>query len=395
QAADLTVQAADLTVQAADLTAQAAVTTSDGNAKLLTDGNYTTRVRYSDGGTVHITTDAPAHALSLIWDVPPAAWQLTTPHDSVSMGQEGYLHQFAALPGGLTDFSLVFDGKATLCELRLLGAGAPPPQVQRWLPPAAKADLLLLPTHADDEHLYFGGAMPVYTDRGKTVQVAYLVNHNGEPYRPHELLNGLWTVGVRHYPVIPSFPDRYSGSLEHAKTIYDPQAVLDYQIALIRRFRPEVIVGHDIHGEYGHGAHRLNAATLQQSVVAAADPSLVTDQPAWDTKKTYLHLWPEHSVTMDWSQPLDSFGGKTGLQAATDGFACHRSQQQYFTVEAGGPYDCRKFGLYRTTVGPDVAKNDLFEHVPPGASWGTSPDQLKKLGKDILNLWTLLSFYRH
>ena len=37
------------------------------------------------------------------------------------------------------------------------------------------ADMLLLPTHADDEHLWFGGTMPYYAgELGYKVQVGLL-----------------------------------------------------------------------------------------------------------------------------------------------------------------------------------------------------------------------------
>ena len=101
--------------------------------------------------------------------------------------------------------------------------------------------------------------MPTYAgERGYKVQVAYLTNHWAEPYRPHELLNGLWTVGIRAYPVIGEFIDYYSDNLEHAKGLYDRDRVIEHQVEMIRRFRPEVIIGHDIDGEYGHGVHMLN-----------------------------------------------------------------------------------------------------------------------------------------
>ncbi|MEG0895724.1 MAG: hypothetical protein RSE93_08395, partial [Oscillospiraceae bacterium] len=41
----------------------------------------------------------------------------------------------------------------------------------------------------------------------------------------------------------------------------------------------------------------------------------------------------------------------------------HKSQHQYFKVEKGGKYDFAKFGLYRSLVGEDVQKNDLFENI--------------------------------
>ena len=42
-------------------------------------------------------------------------------------------------------------------------------------------------------------------------------------------------------------------------------------MGLLRRFKPLVAVGHDREGEYGHGAHQLNALSLEQAVVRAAD----------------------------------------------------------------------------------------------------------------------------
>ena len=66
---------------------------------------------------------------------------------------------------------------------------------------------------------------------------------------------------------------------------------------------------------------------------------------------------------MDVDEPLSAFGGKTAYEMAVEGFAQHRSQQKWFSVEKSGKYDCRKFGLYRTTVGLDTGSGDLFENI--------------------------------
>lgn len=354
---------------AKDITANSTVTLSGaaGDAALLCDGSETTRVTFSDGGEITLHNPQKTAALYLVWDVAPAHWQLESAKEPVVMGKNRFLHQYAPLPAEQATVKLRFEGAAVLCEVRQLTKGTPPSNVQVWQPPLKDADMLVLPTHADDEHLFFGGAIPTYTARGKAVQVAYMVNHNKEPHRQHELLNGLWLAGIRNYPVISSLPDQYSPSLAHAKTIYSPQDVLNYQVELIRRFRPEVIIGHDINGEYGHGAHMLNAATLQQAVVVAADatrhPASAQKYGVWDTPKTYLHLWAERPLVMDWNTPLAQFGGATAFETAVKAFDRHVSQRDYFKVEQTGPYDCRKFGLYRTTVGNDVQKNDFFEHL--------------------------------
>jgi LmbE family N-acetylglucosaminyl deacetylase len=234
-----------------------------------------------------------------------------------------------------------------------------------------RADLLALPTHADDEHLFFGGILPTYAgERGLAVQVAYMTNHWGERYRPHELLNGLWTVGVTAYPLIGPFADLYvtKESLSAAEQTYGREAVLEFQVELLRRFKPKVVVGHDLAGEYGHGAHMLNAATLVDALALSGDETAYPDSAErwglWETPKAYLHLYAENGIVMDWNLPLERFDGKTAYEMAVEGFARHRSQTEYFSVRQDGSWqDCRKFGLVHSLVGPDAAMNDLFENI--------------------------------
>lgn len=110
-----------------------------------------------------------------------------------------------------------------------------------------------------------------------------------------------------------------------------------------------------------------NADTLMQALELSADPSYDPESAqewgVWDVPKTYLHLWPENPIVMDWSQPLSAFGGKTAVEMARLGFAEHVSQQTFFKVEDYGPYDCRKFGLYRSLVGLDIQGGDFFENL--------------------------------
>ena len=126
------------------------------------------------------------------------------------------------------------------------------------------------------------------------------------------------------------------------------------------------IVAQDINGEYGHGVYRLNTDTLMKALDIVNDASWFTESAqiygVWQVKKCYLHLYEENRLTMDWSHPLKRFGGKTALDVAKEGYACHLSQQgkPQYKVRDYGAYDCRKFGLYYTTVGPDVIKNDFL-----------------------------------
>ena len=348
----------------------AGCTVSDGTGARwqLTDNSTFSFVTWPGGARLTVSSDTPFAALYFIWDRPPGAWTGEAAGQSFAGGEYGFLHEYAPLAEAATEAVVNVPAGATLCEVYALTEGGAPDWVQVWLPPCEDADLLALPTHADDEHLFFGGILPLYAgEKQLDVQVCYFTNHWGERYRPHELLNGLWTVGVRHYPVFSDFPDQYAGSLAQARSLYDEGACTAWQVEQLRRFKPEVVVGHDVNGEYGHGVHMLNTATLQTALEAPADASQYAESAetygVWDVPKAYLHLYEENAVVLDWSVPLEAFGGKTALEMAKLGFAEHASQQTYFAVEDFGPYDCRKFGLYRSLVGADEEGADLFEHI--------------------------------
>ncbi|MEG1125850.1 MAG: hypothetical protein RSE10_04085, partial [Oscillospiraceae bacterium] len=68
-------------------------------------------------------------------------------------------------------------------------------------------------------------------------------------------------------------------------------------------------------------------------------------------------------VVMDWNKPLAAFDGASAYETAVAAFAHHISQSDYFKVEQTGPYDCRMFGLYRSTVGEVENGNDFFENI--------------------------------
>ncbi len=256
-----------------------------------------------------------------------------------------------------------------LSELTLYTAGDLPEGVLNWSPPLDKADLLVVSAHCDDELLYFGGTIPTYAgERGLAVQVVYMAN--GERIRVDEALAGLWHLGVRNAPVFLPFRDAYTKTLGDALKRWGEQETTGALVALIRRFQPEVIVSHDLNGEYGHGAHMATSFCLQQAVPLAAEAAEFTDSAqvygAWQTQKLYLHLYGEGKITMDWRVPLSAFGGKTALELANEAYAMHVSQQEYHqNVYDSGDYSSAEYGLAYSAVGADEARNDFFEHVDP------------------------------
>ena len=155
--------------------------------------------------------------------------------------------------------------------------------MQRWEPTPEKADLLLLVAHPDDELIFFGGTIPTYAvERGMNVVVAYMSYSNTT--RRSELLNGLWHLGVRQYPVIGSFADVYMKTLDEAYSRWRKKDSRAYVAELIRQYKPDVMLTHDINGEYGHGAHKLCASVAQYCVERTGDEAFMPESAEkWGT----------------------------------------------------------------------------------------------------------------
>ena len=340
--------------------------TTSGSAVIsnMTNGSYYSMATFMKDDTITITSDAGIKSLYICWnnkEIP--TWNLTLTDGSVKeCGINGYLHEYVVLDSVQTTITMTIPkDNMNICKIYAFGEGDKPSIVQDWSSPCDNADILLISTHADDEQIFFGGIIPYYAgELGLKVQVAYFTNYwNGSTIREHEKLDGLWTVGVRNYPVNGDFDDIYATSLEAAKTVYDYDAAVGFMTEIIRRFRPLVVVGQDINGEYGHGGHMLTSAAICDAVQISSDSTKYTDSAdkygTYDVPKTYLHLYPENQIDLDCRRQLNNFGGKTVLEVAAEGYLQHVSQQWcWFYVSDDYQYSCGRFGLYRTTVGNDT-----------------------------------------
>ena len=346
-----------------------------GRSQLI-DGNTTTLGLLSWRADALFTADEEIGGVYVRWFDEPSPWEIVAGDTVIHAGQSGYLHEYVALPPGCSSFTVRMPEGTELRaeELWAFSPGRTPDWVQLWQEPCERAELLLFPTHADDEFVFFGGVIPKYVERGLDIQVVYMISHyHSDRARCGELLDGLWHAGIRHYPVINDAPDRECRGLDEAIWIYKEEPFLSFQVEQIRRFRPLVIVSHAENGEYKQGAHMLCTHCLEQAVELASDgsyqPESAEKYGLWDTPKTYLHLYgPEEERTvLDYETPLEAFGGRSAYEVASEAFALHRTQQQWHFRVYGfdSPYDSHSFGLYRSTVGPDEAREDLFEHVAP------------------------------
>ena len=203
--------------------------------------------------------------------------------------------------------------------------------------------------------------------QGKTVAVVYMANCSRLRYA--EALDGLWSCGLQYHPVFVGFKDKLVDDYDDAVKLWGMDETVNTLVDIIRKYQPEVIVTHDVKGEYGHNQHKVTCAAVQSAVTKAGDPAVSTasaeEYGTWTPKKLYIHLYKENSLTMSvYDEPNEEFGGMTMTQVASVGYSKHVSQQDYFSMgEHGVRYDNRKYGLAFTTVGQDVEKNDFFENI--------------------------------
>ena len=368
-----------------------------GDFGFLTDRNVKKYQKSTGSGTLELKNPQGISGIYLLFDLEYGAYTVTDNDTGavITAGKHKMLHEYISLETPSTHLTVKFTkGSVSLSEVYVFSQGEVPDFVQKWDAPLdGKADMVLFAAHGDDDQLFFAGILPYYAaEKGYAVQVVYMTDHrNLTNARTHEMLNGLWAVGVKAYPVFGSFDDFL---VEDKKGTYDYYKKLEiteeqlqsFVVEQIRRFRPQVAVGHDLEGEYKHGMHMVYADLLIKALDMTNDASYFPESAAtyglWDVPKTYLHLYPENKVKLNLDVPLESFDGMTAFEVTQKlGYPCHESQQYtWFTkwinwvgmkvdgtpitkasqIEKYSPCD---YGLYRSLVGEDVIKDGFFENV--------------------------------
>ncbi len=373
---------------AADITNNSIYTIDNVNTNKIQDNKESTYITINKGTNIKITSTEDIYGLYIIYERASSKGSITNIDKSNVIGENDFLHEYINVQekiGVNKEVNINYENDVKIADIYVLGNGELPSYVEVWHNPVNEADLLLFSTHSDDEQLFFLGLLPTYVARGASVQVVYFTNHYDNPKRLHEQLHGLYTVGITNYPIIGIIPDAYSESLEGAlkninKANLTEDDALKFEVAMLRRFKPQVVVGHDEKGEYSHGQHILNTYILKMAIEKANNPEYDTDSfnkyGLWDTPKVYLHLYKENPIVMNYDIPLDYFDGKTAYEVSKEGYSKHLSQQwTWFTAWINGKnneytkatdiktYSPTEFGLYRSLVGEDINKNDMLENI--------------------------------
>lgn len=375
---------------------------SSNNLAALEDRNQNTYLSFGEHTVFTLLSSTPIAALYVEFDRIPGEWELKIEgsEKTFTCGKSGFLHEyvdvFELASSSVERLTLSFESSVSVSEIYAFSEGEVPDFVQRWEKKETPCDLLLLPTHSDDDQLFFAGIVPTYISRGLDVQVAFFAHHWATHDRPHELLNALWHAGLLRYPLISEFVDAYSESAKQAEDQlayagFPREDVLLYQTRLLRKFRPQVVVGHDLDGEYGHGQHMYNAETLCAALELSKDESYdeksVREYGVWDVPRCYLHLYSENAVVCDFDEPLEYFGGKTAFEVSKEAFSFHHSQlwtwfADWIDVSRADEitlYSPTHYGLYYAADQSTVPSADFFEGLETYAAL----EELKKLEEEI------------
>jgi len=391
---------------AKEITKDVTFTVNNSNITRLSDSNEKTYITLNKGSNLIITNPNAENInqLYIVYELSSKTGSITTSDSSTTkLGENNFLHEYVDTKKNSSSVTLTYDEDVKISEIRVFSEGNTPSDVQKWVK-ETKTDLMIFSTHADDEQLFFAGVMPTYINQGKKVHVVYLARHDVglyyAPSRMHEQLNGLWSLGVTDYPTFGLIPDAYSESLEVARSQmnnagFTDEDVIKFDVEQIRKYKPYVILGHDENGEYGHGQHRLNTYTLKEAIKKAEDESYVLESnlPATKIYKFYIHLYnPDNYTILDYDIPLDKYNGKTAYEVSKEGYSKHLSQQYtWFTDWLNGKnnsytsakqitkYNPTYWGLYYSSVGEDVNKNDLFENIPE------EKNEIEKNKKETVN----------
>jgi LmbE family N-acetylglucosaminyl deacetylase len=312
---------------------------------------------------------------------------------------------------------------AQLCAGVFLLAGNANLGAYDWEPPPAKITLLVVNSHPDDEGIFFGGTLPYYTKvLGVPAMLLSMTSGDWTPsnltIREAELRCAAWTYGFRYEPLFPRFRDVPSQSLANNPYTNKIDATWDYWAdgilqgdgsdveagklkaihyvaEQIRRYRPDVIITHDLNGEYGHDNHRATAWAVTNAFHVAADPAAtatnVAALPPWQVSKLYLHLYPTNRLFHKYTEiPFLELTNLTARQVADIGLDCHVSQGRpdvstvYRTGENFDGYHSEWWGLYASAVGPDsVLTNDLVVNgyvVTNGVAAGNFLENIPGMG---------------
>jgi len=355
----------------ASITAQCSFTSRASRADRAADRRWSTAWEPTAAGDemmITVSADVVSETLTLEWTTIPAAFEVILDGESVKVENlEGRI-SFAIETGGASEMVIrVSDAAAGICEARVYAEGRTPEVVHDWQSASGNVDMMVVVTHPGEEFLFFGGAIPLAAAEGKEVLVVYMTDCGRERYA--EAMDGLWAVGVRTHPVCLNLENGRAKEYEDAIDMWGLEETYEVLVELLRKYKPDVVLTHDIYGEGENNQRKLTSATLRRAVLLATDEGAYPDSSeqygVWDVKKTYIHRYEGNVITLEADTPMELMNGWTLREMTAVGFNKNRELMDDFDLKDGEEYDPYSYGMIRAADGlaEDVLKNSFFENI--------------------------------
>jgi LmbE family N-acetylglucosaminyl deacetylase len=227
----------------------------------------------------------------------------------------------------------------------------------------AGVDLMLVVAHPGDEYLYLGGVLPYYaTELGHTAVVVYLTSVD-ETQR-QEARASLKALCVSEEPVFGGFENVYANDLDEMKECWSERELQSFLTGVIRKYRPAVVVSHDLNGEYGNAAHKLTARAVRLAVKNAAndryDVTSLNEYGAWQVQRLFLHFYKDGDaeVRVDRNAPLTAFSGRTAVEVEEDLYESFSEAYRYPLDVGDETYGAADYGLVSSKYGLKTLPQD-------------------------------------
>ncbi len=357
------------------ITADCKFSSKVGRADRAKDGRYATAWESGAAGdtlSIAVPDKYSSETITVEWVSAPKSFELVLNGVAIAVDNTDERIHFTFATGGASEIEIrVGEAKDSISEVRVYEQERTPDILQDWQVPGDKVDMMVIVAHQGDEFLYFGGAIPQAVSEGKEVLVVYMADCGRDRYA--EAMNGLWAVGVRTHPVFLGMENGNPRAYEDAIEMWGLEESYEIISEVLRRYKPDVVLTHDINGEDGNNQRKLTSATVRRAILLASDEGVYTETAqlygAWDVPKTYVHLYEANVVTVDIETPLAGLNGWTAEEGFRVGLYKNSSLEdvrikETYVSEDGTEYSMHSFGLIRTNVGYDEQKNSFFENIP-------------------------------
>ena len=317
--------------------------------------------------TITAPGDLTTDTLILEWNKAPESFELRLDGESrLIENQEGLL-RFNIPTGGAARMTVRATGtEAGIAEARVYAQGSVPDMVEKWETAGDKVDMMVIAAHPGDEFLFFGGAIPQAVLEGKNVLVVYMTDCGFERFA--EAMDGLWAAGVTLQPVSLGMKNGTPRSYDDAVGMWGLEESYEALVEVLRKYKPDVVLTHDVEGENGDEQHKLTSATLRRAVLLATDPGAypasAEEYGVWDVKKTYIHRYEGNVMALDPDAPIAALKGWSLREMTEMCFSKYRIVSEDYDLEDGEEYMPYSYGMVRKSIeAEDVEKNAFFENI--------------------------------